>query len=101
MQIALWVVNHSRRVPVGMRKSLAVHAAGLQATEIVADVTVTAQQSTRGRAAAVAHSMSVFVDAAAAAAGTIKQKQLLDDMMVGVAGLMINHFTCTQVMFLV
>eukprot|EP00435_Cladocopium_sp_Y103_P000825 s3447_g1.t1 len=57
---------------------------GLQATEILADVSVTSWQSVRGRAAAVAHAMSIFVDAAAAAAGTIKQKQLMDDMMVGV-----------------
>ena len=62
-------------------------SSGLQATEILADVSVTSQQSVRGRAAAVAHAMSVFVDAAAAAAGTIKQKQLMDDMMVGVAHL--------------
>ena len=59
-------------------------SSGLQATEILADVSVTSQQSVRGRAAAVAHAMSVFVDAAAASAGTIKQKQLMDDMMVGV-----------------
>ncbi|CAE7944966.1 unnamed protein product, partial [Symbiodinium sp. KB8] len=56
---------------------------GLQATEVVADATVTQGQSARGTAAAMAHAISVFVDSAAASGGTVKQQQLMDDMMTG------------------
>ncbi|CAJ1360049.1 unnamed protein product [Effrenium voratum] len=57
---------------------------GLQALEVFQVPSDAAKQSTRGTAAAVAHALAVFVDGAAAAGGTIKQKQLLDDMMMGV-----------------
>eukprot|EP00913_Durusdinium_trenchii_P009825 g9224.t2 len=44
---------------------------GIQATQVLADVSLTRHQSARGRTAAVAHAMSIF------------EKQLVDDMMVG------------------
>ncbi|CAK0855843.1 unnamed protein product [Prorocentrum cordatum] len=56
---------------------------GLQAVDVVADAALAARQSARGTAAAGAHALSVFADSAAAAAGTIKEEMLRDDMAAG------------------
>lgn len=54
-------------------RSLLSHLSPRFLFEVLADVSLTRHQSARGRTAAVAHAMSIFVDGAAAAGGTIKE----------------------------
>jgi len=56
---------------------------GLQASEVLADICVTSQQSRTSTAAAAVHAMSTFVDGMISAAGTIKAKMLWQDMASG------------------